>query len=292
MKKFKKVSAVVLSSVMVFSIAGCGKNVSGVSAEAQESKVAEASIKMKEAKSMKGNMQMDVKMSAEGETMDMTSVSDMVMFNDPLKMKMDMTTEVMGEKMTMQYYMQKNDNGTVDMYYGSDDLGWMKQNVDMSYVEELNGNADYYLKYAEDFESAGEEEINGETTEKFVGVIKAEDINEVFENTNLDSLITSTGGDISDVKKIFEGLEDIPMTIWISNESGYPVQYDMDMTQLMQIVMDNTMAQYAEASGEEIPEITIENVKMLMNYGDFNEVDDFEVPADIIENAVEFNVQQ
>ena len=300
MKKFKKISAVVLSGLMIFSVAACGKDTVDKAADAagqvveevQENKVAAASIKMNEAENMKGVMNMDMKMSADGETMDIASVSDMVIFNNPMKMKMDMTSKYMDEEMKVQYYIQMNDKGDFDMYYGSDETGWIKSESTIKNVEALKGNTDYYLKYAENFESAGEEEVNGEMAEKFTGVIKAEDMNEVLDSTNIDTIIPVDESSI-DIKEIFKDMDGIPMSIWISNESGYPVKYDMDMTQMMQVIMDSIVAQLAgEEGAEEIPEIKIDNISMTMTFSDFNNAEDFEIPAEVLENAVEMDLSE
>lgn len=300
MKKFKKAAAVVISGVIALSFAGCNKkdaenvsgsntNISNEGEASQENKVLAASLKMQEVKSMTAQTDMDFSMTVDGETMDITSSGDMIIFNDPLKLKMNMSQNI-GEEIEIEYYMQSAENGMVDMYFGNEEMGWNKQQVDMSYVEQLKGNTDYYLSYAESFESAGEDTVNGEKTEKFQGVMKAEDINEILAETDLDSVVTSVGGDVSNLENVFEGLEDIPMTIWISEESGYPVKYDMEISQMLQVVMENTLAAYEGAEGmEEVPEINISNAKIVMTYSDFNEAEDFEIPADIIENAVGIN---
>ena len=88
-------------------------------------------------------------------------------------------------------------------------------------------------------------------------------------------------------------MDGIPMSIWISNESGYPVKYDMDMTQMMQVIMDSIVAQLAgEEGAEEIPEIKIDNISMTMTFSDFNNAEDFEIPAEVLENAVEMDLSE
>jgi hypothetical protein len=299
MKNFKKAAAIIVSGVMVFSFAGCSKKDTGSAAESgantnaveevQENKVLAASLKIQEVDNMNCQTDMSFTMSIDGETMDVSSLGKATVFNNPLKMKMNMIQSI-GEEIEIDYYMESAENGMVDMYFGNDEMGWMKQQVDMSYVEELKGNADFYLSYAENFESAGEDTVNGEKAEKFEGVMKADDINEILAETNLDSMVASVGGDVSNLESLFEGLEDIPMTIWISNESGYPVKYDMDVSQMLQVVLENTFSAFEGTEGmEEIPEISINNAIISMTYSDFNEAEDFEIPAEIIESATATN---
>ena len=284
MKKIAKIAAVLLSGVMEFSFTACNKE----DDEYAVNRVSEALEIINEAESMKSDMVMSYSMVMGEEKVDMFSWTYIEMFNSPAKIKMDMSTEVLGQELLTQYYMEETEAGVYTMYYASEDMGtgWTKMVVDASYAEELTGNSEYYLEYAENFKLIGEEDVEGENTEKFEGVIKSEDIKEVVSETNLDS-IAGVEGVESELSALFDDLEDIPITIWISKESGYPVKYTMDITQMMQSVIDNAFEM--EESTEAI-ELGIENAVIDIVYSDFNAVEEFEIPAEVIENAVDLTI--
>lgn len=284
----KKLLAFFISGLMLFSVAACG-NEQGNGETAEVSKVAESLIKVSEAESMASDMVMNYSMSMGEEKLDMVMSTYMEMLNNPTKIKMDMTTELLGEGFTTKYYMEETEDGKYTMYYGSEDMaiGWAKEVVDASYVEQLVGNSDYYLEYAKNFESAGTEDLNGEKTERFDGVIKVDDIEEVLSQTGLDAMAGVDSSEF-DLAELFANMEDIPLSIWISDESGYPVKYEMDMTKMMQTIMDNVIAMEESQEAMDM-NISIDNAFVEITYSNFNGVEDFEIPADVIENAVDMS---
>lgn len=89
----KKISALFLALIMVFSLAACGSNekLSGKTAEEILTKVQET---MNGLESYTGTSTTTVDMSMMGTDMSIVSTSDMTVFNNPLKMRVATTAEM------------------------------------------------------------------------------------------------------------------------------------------------------------------------------------------------------
>ena len=75
-------------------------------------------------------------------------------------------------------------------------------------------------------------------------------------------------------------------TVWIDPENKLPVQYEMDMTQVMQNLMDN-MLEMVSQEVEEVGDVLLEiqKVTISMNMSDFNLVESITIPQEAREAA-------
>ena len=72
------------------------------------------------------------------------------------------------------------------------------------------------------------------------------------------------------------------MTVWV-NADGYPVQYSMDMNQMLSGIMDKAM-ELAGAADQGV-EISVSKAQVTISCSNFDGVQDFELPAEA-QNAV------
>ena len=89
---------------------------------------------------------------------------------------------------------------------------------------------------------------------------------------------TQTNMDVAQMKDMLSGLGDIAVTMWIDEESLYPVRYDMDMT----AIMDGLMGKILETAGGEEAGLTMSIPKMTisMTCSNFNSATDFTIPEE------------
>ena len=294
MKFYNKLIGLTMVVIMMFSVAACGGGNGGneggevsqqqSTAPTPEEIVKAAEEKMQEATSVESNMTMDMVMTSQGQTVNMKTNMDMISFTDPMKLKMDMTID-MGEQLggtqMMQFYADETD-GNMTMYMNM--MGsWYKQNVPEEQLAQYDTkeNLSTYLDNSTGFTEAGTEQVNGEDATKYDGVITGSQMNEVLKASGaLDDLEPMLAGTDLDASTIYEDLPDITMSIWINAEQ-YPVKYEMDMTAMMQGLMDKVMA-----TAQQEQALTVDTMKISMTNKNFNNAADFEIPEEA-KNATE-----
>ena len=81
------------------------------------------------------------------------------------------------------------------------------------------------------------------------------------------------------------GFEDgsIPVSIWIDNNSGYIVRYDMDMSDIMSQVLKSVLRSMMQEAGLEDVEDLVSGVEMngfvaSVVYSRFDEIEAFQIP--------------
>ncbi len=293
MKFYNKLISLTMVVIMMFSVAACGGGNGGneggevsqqqSTAPTPEEIVKAAEEKMQEATSVESNMTMDMVMTSQGQTVNMKTNMDMISFTDPMKLKMDMTID-MGEQLggtqMMQFYADETD-GNMTMYMNM--MGsWYKQNVPEEQLAQYDTkeNLSTYLDNSTGFTEAGTEQVNGEDATKYDGVITGSQINEVLKASGaLDDLEPMLAGTDLDASTLYEDLPDIKMSIWVNAEQ-YPVKYEMDMTAMMQGLMDKVVAISQQEQQDVIIPFTVDTMKISMTNKNFNNAADFEIPEE------------
>lgn len=278
MKSGKRIAVLALGAALTLSMTACGgtenkDNSSGDIGTAME--------KLNAVSSLDATMVMEMNMSVMEQVMETKTTMNMSCFNDPMKLKADMTMDI-GDlgSVDMSIYAAM-DGDTYNMYL-YDGTNWTTQAVDVSYLQQYDAkeSMNLYLESGDDYTLAGTEEINGSTTNKFTGVIRGEALEEVLAASGATSNLEASVGDL-DLASLYSDLGDLEITVWVDQESGYPVRYAMDMTQMMQGMMDKILA--ASAEGEDTSGmLTVDKVNMVMDCFNFNSAADFEIPAEAL----------
>ena len=145
---FKKSAAIAMSAVMALSLAACASSKPATPEEVLQA----ASEKVSAAKSMTCETTTQMKMSAGGQSIQMTMTGELETTMDPVAMHMDMTTDMgaMGS-MNVKMYM-KEENGAYSLYTGMDDgsgnITWTAQtmeNVDQLKQYDTQATMELYL---------------------------------------------------------------------------------------------------------------------------------------------------
>ena len=100
---------------------------------------------------------------------------------------------------------------------------------------------------------------------------------EVIASSGMTASAESMGITEEMLISIYDELKDLPVSLWIDAE-GYVLQYELDMTEMMQKVMDASMAALGAAdTGMEIQKTSIHVV-----CSDFNAVEEIVIPAEVL----------
>ena len=278
----KKIAAGALALAMMFTLAACGKEQSGADAA---SVMAAAQQELTKVSSMRYTYAMEMAISAEGESVEMTVNGSAEMTMDPIAVKMTMNMDMLGMALeNIQIYMVP-ENGRMVTYVGMDMEGagqnqWYKTLAEDATISTEQYNAvdsfELYMKNGSDFKAAGKETVQGVSATRYEGVISSDVLEETLEKSgNLDNISSLLGEDYSGALAKMGG---IPITIWIS-DAGLPVKYVFDMTSMVAELIKNTAEDNRDAG------VSVDKVMMSMEVEGYNDISAITVPQDALDSA-------
>ena len=287
----KRALAALSALTLTLSLTACGGGQqstgdSGTDAMTPAERVAAAEEKMSALTSLSIDMTQDIGMSFamadQSQELNMTTKMQMDVIQEPLKakgtMQIDMGEELGGVQDVELYIMSEDDAANLYMQMGGQ---WIKQSVTEAELGQYDAadSLELYLDSAADFAEAGTEQIGGADATKFTGVIKGDKLYDVIEESGVLSSLGQTGTDVSEdaIKSMLSELGDLPMSVWI-NADGYPVQYEMDMSQMIDSILQKALEM--EGAADQGMTMTVSKAAMSLTCSNFNAVDDFELPAE------------
>ena len=272
---WKKIAAGALALAMVFSLAACAKKDQPSGGDAVAA-MRNARQEMEKVSSMRYTYAMEMAISAEGESVEMTvnGSAEMTMNMDMLGMALE----------NIQIYMVP-ENGRMVTYVGMDMEGagqnqWYKTLAEDATISTEQYNAvdsfELYMKNGSDFKAAGKETVQGVSATRYEGVISSDVLEETLEKSgNLDNISSLLGEDYSDALAKMGG---IPITIWIS-DAGLPVKYVFDMTSMVAELIKNTAEDNRDAG------VSVDKVMMSMEVEGYNDISAITVPQEALDSA-------
>lgn len=283
-KFYKKAIGYILAITMAVSMAACNSATTEgeTAALTPEEIIQSAETKIQEATSVESEMDMEIVMSMTGQNFSMKTNSIMSAFTEPLKIKMDTTVDIaeLGSN-NVEMYIGQEDGKT--MMYTNMMGSWTKQEIPEEQLTPYDTQQSMvrYLDSSTGLKEVGKEEVNAEEATKYEGVIArdtlAETMKSVGATENLEALLAGT--DMTS-DQLYEGLSDVTVAIWI-NAEGYPVKYEMDMTEMMQGFMRKVI-QTSGVSAQEAAKLDVSTAKLSIINKNINNVTDFEIPEKAI----------
>lgn len=227
-------------------------------------------------------MEMDMEMSANGESQSFASVTtmDMVCFNDPRKIKMEISMD-MGDagSAAQSIYAEVEEDGTAVMYL-YDGANWQSQAVGAVDLAQYDASASM-LSYMNDgtaYTLEGMEEVNGANAYKYSSVVSGDAAKEmILSSGGLDSL-TAMGMDAAQFDSLLDEVGEFTEYVWIDEATLYPVKYETDMTEVMNTFMSSALASMGEQA--EGLSLGVTKMKMSMTCSNFDNATDFTIPEE------------
>lgn len=267
------------AAAMTIFVSGCGG--SGMDTAEIEALLTQAKESMAAVESMAAEMTMEMDMSMGGETIETTTLARIRSQQDPLKMAMDMSMVMSDgtEIDQMQMYAVEVD-GHLHTYMSMADA-WYAETLELEELSQYNAeeNMDLYLDHITNFKSAGQENINGTQATKISGVITGDAMEEAIAGSGLTASAQSMGISEEMMTSMYDELGDLPISLWIDAE-GYVLKYEMDMTEMMQKIMDESLK--AMGASETDIQMDIEKTSITMVCSDFNAVEEIEIPEEAL----------
>ena len=272
MKKERKLLALLLVFCMVFALAACGnKDMSDADVMKQ------ATENMNALKSMTAETSMEMVFSMGEDSMTMTSEMTQKVINDPISMEivMNMVMGFGGETQEMESTVYAEADGDNLITYTQMEGDWYKMTQPgLEALEEYDTTKAMgtYLEAIQNFKKTGTEDVAGVKADKYEGVITEDYFQTVLEESGLDEQFGFDGEDSATLKELFEGIGEMPITIWIDGEKLLPVKYYFDMTNMMSALMKNM--------GTDEEGLAIDKVILSMVLTGFDNVDASDIPQE------------
>lgn len=226
MRNFKKISALFISVLMLLSFTGCSSNETVDKIISRTSKLGTYS----------GKVSMDAELNMQGNNVICGMKSGITVQTDPFFAKLNVITStndpnIVGEFESDMYL--KTEDGVNTVYVGYNDE-WYKQIInsdDFKYsVSQYNpvDNAVLFMQAATRVTNVETEQFNGYTANRYEGFIPKDLLCDLMQTTGTISMI-GEGIDSS----YYENVEDQPITIWVNDEDGVIVGYELNLTDLV-----------------------------------------------------------
>ena len=276
-------TAAALTLTLGLGLTACGGT--APAAETPEEVLTKAQEALAGVTSMGYDMTMDLSMGAEGETLAISTVTRADTVLSPLAMKAEMEIGLgdLGGTTSMTIYAKEQDGSYLTAVGTPDEAGqmtWQSSSMDaLGELENLSGadSMQLYLDSIQNFTQGESETVNGVEATRYDGVILGEDLSEVIAASGALSQLDSLG--MGEMSELFKGMGDLPVSLWIAKETYYPVKYEMDLTEMMQSILDKTLS---EQLGADIG-LTVEQAALSMTIRDINQVGEIEIPAEALE---------
>lgn len=224
-------------------------------------------------------MDMNIVVSADGQeqSMESTTVMDMALFSDPMKIKMEMTMEAEGENVEMSIYGEAEEDGTYMMYV-YDGMNWQSQPAGVEDLAAFSARDSMASSIGDGslYKAEGTEQIDGANAYKYSYVMTGDEMKEAMLSYGALDSFMELGIDSSQLYSMLDGLGEIITYVWIDEATLYPVKYEMDMTEVMDALMVNLFEEMGElAAGKSM---NVPKMEITMTCSNFNNVADFSVP--------------
>lgn len=289
MKHAKKLMAALFAVVMLIAMTACSPQMT------LEQKMQKALDNMNGMKNADADMNMEIEMGMMGMTVSMQMKGNIVTFTDPVKMKMNMTLNALGQEQSMDMYAQQTEDG-ITTYANAAGTGWQVQQLSSEefaeqYSSSMNGSADVFLKAMKDFTQAeGTEEINGRKTIKVEGVINGADIAEALKASGMMDAMGSEMGaadlDMEQLEEMTQDMSGMKITMWLDDAKYVPVKFEMDMTEMMNALVGKAMEgiDSGEETGVDL-NMQISKCRAEVTYNKINDAEDFTIPQEALDAA-------
>lgn len=269
MKKRTKGLALLLSALLLLSLAACGSPAQTVT---------NALVKLAKLDSVHSEMSTNTVMNSMGMEISTAMTISMDSTKKPDIARMELQMSSMGVEMSAQSYAEKSGDGYV-VYSSMDGVEWNTVTLSEADYQQYDavGSLKIYLDSVESFVEGAKEEIDGTMAVRYDGAISNDSLNEVMAASGMEEQLTQYGLSAEEVAAMYTDLGELPVSIWIADDSGLPLRFEMDMSEILNTLMNKAME--ALGAGEGV--VTVSNGAISMSFSNFNAVAPIEIPEGV-----------
>jgi len=248
--------------------------------------------KIEETKSLHTKVSMKMEVEVFDLDVGTDAVIDMVSHQSPYKVRSQGTLNMglLGEKEWSVYAVKNNEKY---MLYEKKGKKWNAQEVKAKELIKYDGRnmMKIYLSQIEEIEKERTEKWEDREVIRYSGIINKDGLKkilldagsiELVDKLFQNSLLKPFGTLLEQKDKVSEMIEtsiDMPVTIWIDQKSGYPLQCTMNITD----VIDDTYKELTKSMSSDkarklAEKVKIEKAEIIIECDDFNEAEIIVIP--------------
>ena len=283
----KRILSLFMAVLIMVSAAGCSK---GNQADTDTVRAAVDKLRACESVSVVQHTQQEETLIMDNEKMvcDVDIQMHMSIISQPVPQMMTATDVVMdyeGEHMTQRsasYIVPENGGYTEYTTAGTEWYKIVSENADA--LAGLNAGivADSFYTDSIQFGKVCEESIDGVKATRYDGNLGGEALVAMMNSSGLLSSIASMSENQQAVirKNLVKDLDDVTVSVWIDEASGYPVRFEVSMTELLKD-MDASIAKSLGNKSSDT-QYSITGCVISMVASDFNAVEEIVVPEEAL----------
>ena len=204
------------------------------------------------------------------QNMEVSLVLGMDAQKEPAVVKAEGTMTVLGQTQNILMYTEEVDDA--QWVYASTNGGktWSRQKQekdDSSMLSDPANMTELWMENAKDFERIGEETVNGFAATVYSGKLAGKYV---------ENAVSMTGTTIDD--DAIKDMDDLPITIWIDNDSGCIVRMYVDMRDMMQKLMEASMKESLAQMGDVEVTVGIDTAEMFCDISQLNAIEEIVIP--------------
>lgn len=287
MNRMKKLLCALLVGALTLCLCACSGGIRLFSAPLTlEQKLARAAEQMQQLKSLHMDLEacVGVTFNIAGESIyrEEHTHNLLDLQTEPMKMYVEMQNDQPDEGSGYLCYAEQ-DGDTVNVYSSYDGGATWSRSTAPSLTELPAQNtaqqALLLLSCAATFTETGKETVNGSEATVYSGLISGELVEQAVKASGvMDSVAEALGGLVTE--DMLKDLGDIPVSIAIDDESCMLVRYTMDMSQVMQSLMERLLGSVLDQYGLEQTEafFKLEKVTLSVTLSQFDSVEEIVIP--------------
>ena len=221
------------------------------------------------------SLRMDMQLSAVGIAL-LSCRTDLI--GDPFLARMDVSLSAMGEQMALQLYAAA-DGDAATLYVSADGgVTWEKQTADMSRLPQAPAETLDLFADVDDaaFTYTGVEEIGGRPALVYTGDVDGEGLKEFLYGTGvIGALGSALGIDVPEQSLL--DLGDAEVIFAFDRETGLPVRYAVDMTEVVTNLLTALLGESLGAEGLDLS-MDLPTILLDVTLSQFDAVDPIEIP--------------
>lgn len=184
------------------------------------------------------------------------------------------------EQITASYIVPENGGYAEYLYDGAE---WTKFTVEQSdALAGLSADSVAATFFTENvaFGKSGEETVNGIKALRYDGRLGGENLVGMLDANGLLGSISSMSANQQESirKNLVKDLDDIVISVWIDEASGYPVRVELNMGDMMKELNDSIAKSLGNKESETQLEASVYTISMSLS--NFNAVEDLVLPAE------------
>ena len=202
------------------------------------------------------------------------------LYTDPFQLQADARLTLPGADTHWECYLEKDEAAYYLYSRINDGTLWQKQGLADDGKARVEGLR-YIVRGSESFLPAGEETVGGQLTERFDGIIPGEYLSGLLDLYGVHEWLCDELG-LKLEAGLFDGLPDVPASVWLDRESRLIVRVDAELGELLSLIAERQLAESRRASSFDTLGLSMDlkRAHLSLHLSDYDAAEPFAVPED------------